>query len=144
MWLPRDIRIRQNEQFSKPWYFYNPDAVGVYLTQGGDNNLVPRDFTGATLKLEVRQTEQSTSTLLDTYGTATGEMVLAGSGIQNFPSANPPAVPAYNNGYILTIPGARSLSLPSGVYFFDVLITVAGINDYIMGGRFTVEATQTR
>lgn len=144
MWLPRDIRARQNEQFVKSWYFYNPDAAGLYLAQGGDNNLVPRDLTGAAIKMQIRQTEQATSTLLDTFGTATGEIVLAGAGVQNYPSANPPAIPIYNNGFTLTMAAGRLLAIAAGAYYVDVLITVAGINDYIMGGRFTNEATQTR
>jgi len=150
MWAQLDLDVEQNADYARSWFFYDADAAGLYLAMGGDNNLVPHDFTGASLKMQVRQTEQPTSTLIDTYSTATGEITLVGANAQNFiggnglASANPPAIPAYNNGFKLAITGARLAALNAGKYFFDVLVTVAGVNDYIFGGRFEVVARQTR
>lgn len=150
MWVARTLVIDQNAQYQRSFYFYDADAAGLYLRQGGDNNLVPHDFTGATLKMQVRQTQQATSTLLDTYSTGTGELVLVGAGVQNWADRygvvmpNPPPIPAYNNGFQLTITGPRAAAIASGIYYYDVLATVAGIPDYPMGGRFEVVARQTR
>ena len=150
MWAQLDLVVEQNADFFRSWFFYDADAGGLYVAMGGDNLLVPHDFTGASLKMQVRQTEQSTSTLLDTYATGTGELALLGAGQQNFvaanglPSANPPAAPAYNNGLSLSIPAARTAALNAGIFYFDLLITVAGVNDYIFGGRYEVVARQTR
>lgn len=150
MWAQLDLSVEQNADFARSWYFYDADAAGLYVAMGGDNNLVPHNFTGAALKMEVRQTEEATSTLIDTYSTATGEMTLVGANTQNFiaanglASANPPAAPTYNNGFKLSISATRLSALATGKYYFDVLVTVAGLNDYIFGGRCEVIARQTR
>lgn len=149
-WAQLDLVVEQNAQYVRSQYFYDGDAAGLYVAMGDESKLVPHNFTGATLKMQVRQTEEATSTLIDTYGTATGEIALAGNGVQNFiganglPAANPPAAPAYNNGFTLTITAARLAALAAGKYFYDLLITVAGVNDYIYEGTFTVVARQTR
>jgi len=149
-WAQLDLLVEQNADFTKSWYFYDADAAGLYVAMGDESKLVPHNFTGATLKMQVRAGEEATSTLIDTYGTATGEITLVGSGVQNFiganglPAANPPAAPAYNNGVRLAISATRLSALAAGKYFFDLLDTVGGVNDYIFAGRFEVVARQTR
>src|SRR5260221_8372750 len=138
-WANIDLVVDENSQYVERFLFFDEPADAALAAFGNPSDLVPHDFTGATLKMQVRQTEEATSTLIDTYSTATGELVMATGTITPGPAA-----PGYNNGYTLTVTGPRSLALASGLYYYDLFETVAGIPTRITSGTFQVVATQTR
>lgn len=138
-WANQDLVVEQNSQLVSTYLFFDQPADPTIAQFGNPSDLVPHDFTGASLKMQVRQNEQWTSTLIDTYSTATGEMAFVAGTI-----SPGPAVPGYNNGFMLTVTGPRSAALASGVYFYDIFATVAGVSTRIMAGTFEVVPTQTR
>jgi len=135
-WVNENLVVEQGSQLVKSWLFFND---GGAESMGNPADYVPFDFTGATLKMQVRQTEDATSTLIVEFGTATGEFVFISGTIV----PGPPA-PSYNNGYRLTIVAATSLALPKGNYWFDIFMTQGGVPIRIDAGTFEVVATQTR
>jgi hypothetical protein len=132
-WQQTDLVVEQNSQLVESWLFFNSTA------SGNPGDYVPYDFTGATLKMQVRETEDVASSLLATFGTGTGEIVFISG------TTNPgPAAPSYNNGFQLTIVAATSAGIAAGSYWYDLFMYVSGIPTRILAGAFTVVATQTR
>lgn len=130
-----NLVVEQNSKFVKTWLFFNQTNQF-----GNPADWVPMDFTGASIKMQVRQTRSSTSTLIDTFSTATGEIVFTAGTV-----SPGPATPAYNNGFVLTVASTRSVVMPIGVFFFDLFETDnAGVITCLFNGSFEVSATVTR
>lgn len=133
-WATIPLSVEQGSQFVETWYFFTQAAFG------SPSDYTAIDWTGSTFKMQVRESQDPTSTLIDTFSTATGEIVSVAGTI-----SPGPAVPAFDNGFTLTIVAARSTAMTPGVYYYDLFQTSAGsVPTCLFNGPFEVVATVTR
>lgn len=133
------LECLQGVDFSETFLFFNAPASGSKEV----TDLVPLDFTNATgLRMMVKPTS-------DAAGTAVLSLTL-GSGLSlTAATITPgPAVPAYNNGVVITITKAQSLSANGGkaiAAYYDLLVDWAdGTTAILLRGSFNLAATGTR
>jgi hypothetical protein len=134
-WANIPLVVEQNSQFSDRWLFFQEPVPPT----GDPAGWTPYNFTGATLKMQVREKEDASSALIATFSTGTGEIVFTAATV-----SPGPATPGYNNGFTLTVSAANAASYARGVYFYDLIMTAAGVNTCIMNGTFEVVPTVTR
>lgn len=138
-WVTTPITVEQNSQWVNSFLFFDANTDPTIAQFGNPADTVPHDFTGASLKAQVRMTEDASSTLIDTFGTGTGEIVFISGTI----IPGPPA-PIYNNGYTWTIAYTRSVLYTAGSFWYDLFQYIAGVPTVIQSGPFTVVRTVTR
>jgi hypothetical protein len=118
----------------------NEDKTGVIGFAMGTVSfpLGPFNFAGFTGKLEVRQSQDPTSTLFLTLTTGGGGLVLGGPTLMY--NATIPC------GTITwTINHTQSSALPAGTLYYDCFLTSAGgLQTYYLWGDFNVRGTGTR
>ena len=131
-----DLSVTQGEDRTYgPYTFSSADPSGL-------NNLGSQayyNFTGAAARMQIRQNESGTSTELLALTSSSGVIF---SSVQ---SPGGPAAPTANNSFAVTIPKATSLTLPTGVYYYDLFIDwPTGTSQSFLAGTFTVLPTVTR
>jgi hypothetical protein len=126
---PIPINIDQNEDKTVIVGF----AMGTIAFPLG-----PISFTGSTAKMEIRQSQDPTSTLFLTLTTGGGGLVLGGP--TNMYNATIPC------GTIQwTITNAQSKLLPAGTLYYDCVVTTgSGLQTYYLWGDVNVRGTGTR
>lgn len=132
------IEALQGVDLSETFLYFNPPASGSKDV----NDLVPVDFTGATARMMVKPTSDATATALLSLTIGSGLAWTAGTITPG------PAVPAYNNGIIITITRAQLLAMNAGVAivaYYDLLVDWAnGTTAILARGTFNLAATATR
>jgi hypothetical protein len=125
----------QGADFSETFLFFNPPSSGSKDV----SDLVPVDFTGATARMMVKPTSDSTAVAILSLAIGTG---LEWTAATTTPG---PALPAYNNGLVVTITKAQLLAAAAGTFYYDLLVDWAsGTTAILARGTFTIEATATR
>ncbi len=135
--LDYDIKVEQGATLrALSFYFLGPDPSGL----GNPSNQVPTNFTGCSMKMEVREAQNPTSTLLLTLTSPSGGLAfVAGTTVPG------PPLPAYNDGISITISNTQTQSLAAGTYYFDLIVTWPDTTtDLYIAGQFIVFATVTR
>jgi hypothetical protein len=124
-----DLSISQNED--RVWVL--GFAMGTVA-----NPIGPYSFTGCTAEMQIRESQDASSTLLLSLTTSAG-LVLGGP------------TPLTVNGNTITcgtvtvtITHAQSILLPAGTFYYDLLVFASGTQAYYLSGSFTVTATGSR
>jgi len=126
---PIAINIDQNADWSDVVGF----AMGTIAFPLG-----PISFTGASAKMEIRQSQDPTSTLFLTLTTGGGGLVLGGP--TNMYNATIPCGTIQR-----TITHAQSVTLPAGTLYYDLVVTSgSGQQAYYLWGDVNVKGTGTR
>lgn len=129
------IYIVQGEDWTNTWIFASPDPSG----QGNLANMVYYNFTGASLRMMVRATQDPSSAVI---------LNVLASGTLAFTSAQSPggpAAPAFTNAIVVTIPKAASLGLQFGSYYHDLFVDwMGGTSTQMLAGPFEIAASGTR
>ena len=128
-WWQKNLKCLQNEDWSQTLGYSTQPAAGFALTFA-----TAISFAGATAKMEIRQNQLSTSTLLLTLTTSSGLTFGTTTSSSGIPYA-----------YItIAITNAQTVLLPAGEWFYDILMTQSGAQSYIAQGIFEVGPTATR
>jgi putative Ca2+/H+ antiporter (TMEM165/GDT1 family) len=117
LWL-RPLAVTQNEDYSTFWGYAN-GPIGAST---------PFSFAGATALLTVSELADRTSLTLLGLSSGAGQLVFGTTVIQGITFATITA----------TIPSATTLGLPAGDWYYNLLVTIAGLNTYYADGPFTV------
>lgn len=135
------LAVEQGADWVESFTFSSPDPSG--LNQWDQQ--VYYNFTGASVRMQVRQSADPTSTEL--LALATG-----GSGIvlQQLAAPDGPTVTA-NNTIQVTITAAQSLAITAGEYWYDMFVDWgsggsggSGTHTRMMSGNFQVITTYSR
>jgi hypothetical protein len=135
------LGIEQGADWAEQFTFASPDPSG--LNQW--DQMVYYNFTGAAVRLQVRQSFDNTS--LQLFVLSVG----AGVTLQSVGIPDGPAAPAFNNTIAVSIPAAQSLTVPAGEYWYDMFVDWgsggtggAGTHTRMLSGNFQVIQTITR
>jgi hypothetical protein len=130
-----ELSCNQNEDttFVTVWADY---TVGP-LTQL--SQAVPRNFTGAVGYLQISTSAKGTALLTLTSLTTPKGITFGG------PISVPDGVNTISMGTItITLTNEQTLALPTGQYYYDLLVVQNSDNTYYMSGNFNVLPTQAR
>jgi len=140
------IEVLQGSDVTLPYIF-----LGAGLSGSTDPaQAVPVDFTGCTARMQVRVSPDSGATLLLSLAGGAGVSGGSPSGIAFFAGTSVPGppVPAYNDGFTITITKAQSLAMNggrAGVFYYDLFIDwPSGVSTIYMRGTFQLTSTATR
>jgi hypothetical protein len=131
----QDIVAIQGEDFSDYWVLATQDPSPIPSLA----NQVYFNFTGYSMRMQIRQLEDPTSMLLLSLGLGTGLTFASLVG------ENGPPAPAFNNTVVITLTKAQTLALPAGEWFYDLFLDAPGGTSLeFLAGRFIVQASVTR
>jgi len=140
------IEVFQGSDESLEFYFFNPPSDGS--TDPVD--LVPVDMTNCTARMMVRPSPDPQATMMLSLAGGLGLSSASPTGIAfGAGTINPgPAVPAYDNGFTITVTKAQSLNMNGGraiVAHYDLMIDWNnGTTSIWMRGTFQLSASVTR
>jgi hypothetical protein len=138
--------VGQGPWFQAPIITYQGDTYlqQFFPLQGTSlEDCLPIDYTGWTLKMQIREALDPTSTLLLTLdnGGAGGLTLVSGGVVQGVSFTTP----AFVNGIQIALTAAQTTALPSGEWYYDMYGIDALATQHVqMQGQFIVNATVTR
>ena len=127
-WM-KPLKVRQNVDYSK--------TLG-FATQSPDNSIADAtaiSFAGMTAKMQIRQNQLSTSTLLLTLATGGSGLTLGG----------PTTFLGAPFGTIaIALTNAQTAALPAGTWFYDIIVYNGSDQSCWAHGPFEVAPSRTR
>jgi len=137
------LAVEQGADWTQSFTIASPDPSGLNAW----DQMVYYNFTGAQVRMQVRQSFDATSTqyLILTSSPA------AGITLQSMAAPDGPAAPAFNNTVTVTITAAQSLAIPAGENWYDAFVDWgsggtggAGTHTRLLNGSFQVVQSNTR
>lgn len=104
---------------------YKGDTWGFQFALTEDDNSTPKDLSGSTFRMHVRETPDSGATYLE-LSTDTGEITFLA------------------DNYIQIMASSTMMDIAAGKWYYDIEQVTGDVVQTKMSGRFTVRAEVTR